>query len=206
MRRLTLSLLCLSSLLSGAGADVICALGPGAAAYDRKSDQRPTADAMELARTMNKALAPNCTPQCPQIAIFRNPTAPNAMLLVTAEQAKFVYSPQFFSAVYDQYGDGAIIAIMAHQFGHALNEMHPASWIPGDWSPELRADAWSGCALAKSDLSANELADAVIAVAKYPPPGDSNWPMRAAALRLGYVHCGGNGAAFDAGAGGGRRN
>jgi hypothetical protein len=181
----------------GASAEVICALGAGASSYDAKGDERPTGDAMQLAGRMNAALSPTCTPQCPQIAIFRNATAPNAMLVVTADQAKFVYAPQFFAAVYDKYGDGAIIAIVAHLYGHALNEVHPASWMKSDWTPELGADAWAGCALAKSDLGANDLADALTAVAKYPPAAQSNWPPRVPALRLGYTHCGGDGSKFD---------
>jgi hypothetical protein len=180
-----------------ASAEVICALGSSASSYDAKADQRPTADAMQLAGRMNAALSPTCTPQCPQIAIFRNPTAPNAMLVVTADQAKFVYAPQFFAAVYDKYGDGAIIAIVAHLYGHALNEVHPASWMKSDWTPELRADAWAGCALAKSDLSANDLVDAFAALSKYPPAAQSSWPPRVPALRLGYTHCGGDGSKFD---------
>jgi hypothetical protein len=202
MRRVACSLLGTTLLvfcwvLLGASTDVICALGSGAASYDAKGDQRPTGDAMQLAGRMNAALAPTCTPQCPQIAIYRNATAPNAMLVVTADQAKFVYAPRFFSAVYDQYGDGAIIAIIAHEYGHALNETHPVSWMRSDWTPELRADAWAGCALAKSDLSVNDLADALTAVSKYPPATDSNWTLRLPALRVGYTYCGGDGATFD---------
>ena len=66
-----------------------------------------------------------------------------------------------------------------------------------DWTPELRADAWAGCALAKSDLSSSDLAEALTAVSKYPPSGDSNWSLRVPALRLGYIHCGGEGSKFD---------
>src|ERR1700733_3266649 len=156
-------LLCASLLPFGASAEVICALGSGASSYDAKADQRPSGDAMQLAGRMNAALSPTCSPECPQIAIYRNATAANAMLVVTADQAKFVYAPQFFTAVYDRYGDGAIIAIIAHEYGHALDEVHPASWMKSDWSPELRADAWAGCALAKSDLSTNDVAAALTA-------------------------------------------
>lgn len=198
MRRLACSLLCASVLPFSATAEVICSLGPGASSYDAKADQRPTADAMQLAGRMNAALSPTCTPQCPQIAIYRNTTAPNAMLLVTPDQAKFVYAPQFFSQVYEKYGDGAIIAMIAHLYGHALSEVHPAAWMKSDWNEELRADAWAGCALAKSDLSPTDLADALTAVSKYPPAADPNWSLRLPPLRLGYVHCGGNGAKFDA--------
>jgi hypothetical protein len=192
--------LCGYLLLFGADVDVICALGPHAASYDAKADQRPSDDAMQLAKRMNAALAPTCRPQCPQIAVFRNATAPNAMLAFMGDQAKFVYAPQFFAAVYDKYGDGAIVAMIAHEYGHALNEMHPASWMRSDWTPELRADAWAGCALAETGLSATDLARALMGVSKYPPAGDSNWPLRVQALRLGFIHCGGAGATFDASA------
>src|ERR1700722_19931739 len=153
---LSLGLLCAALLSLGgpafnATAEVICALGDGASSYDPKADQRPTGDAMQLAGRMNAALSPTCAPMCPQIAIFRNATAPNAMLEVTADQAKFVYAPKFFSAVYDNYGDGAIIAIIAHEYGHALAETLPAPWMKSEWTAEPRADAWAGCVLAKSD-------------------------------------------------------
>jgi hypothetical protein len=194
-------LLCAFLLSFGASAEVLCALGPGASSYDANADQRPTSDAMQLAGRMNAALSPTCSPKCPQIAIFRNATAPNAMLVVTADQAKFVYAPQFFTAVYDKYGDGAIIAIIAHEYGHALDETTPAPWMNNGWTPELRADAWAGCALAKSDLSSNDLAEALTAVAKYPPSArggaSPSWAQRGPALRLGFSHCGGGASRFD---------
>ncbi len=196
-------LLCAFFLCLSANAEVICALGAGASSYDASADQRPSADAMQLAGRMNAALAPTCTPQCPQIAIFRNATAANAMLIVTPDQAKFVYAPQFFAAVYDRYGDGAIIAMIAHEYGHALDEVHPASWMKSEWPRELRADAWAGCALAKSDLSPNDLAGALTAASKYPPvhPGaQPGWALRLPALRLGFMHCGGDVSKFDSAA------
>jgi hypothetical protein len=194
-------LLCAFLLPFGASAEVICALGSGASSYDANADQRPTSDAMQLAGRMNAALSPMCSPKCPQIAIFRNTTAPNAMLVVTADQAKFVYAPQFFTAVYDKYGDGAIIAMIAHEYGHALAETVAAPWMKSDWTAELRADAWAGCALTGSDLSLNDLAEALAAVAKYPPSAHAgaqpSLVQRLPALRLGYVHCGGDSSKFD---------
>jgi hypothetical protein len=196
-------LLCAFLLVLSASAEVLCALGPGASSYDSKADQRPTADAMELAGRMNAALAPTCSPKCPQIAIFRNATAANAMLIVTPDQAKFVYAPQFFSAVYEKYGDGAIIAIIAHEYGHALAEMIASPWMNSAWTGELRADAWAGCALAKSNLGSNDLAEALTAVSEYPPFVPSRaqpaWALRRPALRVGYIHCGGDGSKFDSG-------
>src|ERR1700677_5205454 len=148
-------LLCAFLLPFGASAEVLCARGSGASSYDANADQRPSADAMQLAGRMNAALSPTCSPKCPQIAIYRNATAPNAMLVVTADQAKFVYAPRFFTAVYDKYGDGAIVAIIAHEYGHALAETLPTSWMKSDWTEELREDAWNGCELAKSDSTSN---------------------------------------------------
>jgi hypothetical protein len=201
MFRLLWCLFSAALISSGATAEIICALGAGASSYDANADERPTGDAMQLAGRMNAALSPTCQPKCPQIAIYRNATAPNAMLVVTADQAKFVYAPQFFTAVYDKYGDGAIIAIIAHEYGHALSETLPAPWMNNNWNPELRADAWAGCALAKSDLSLNDLTEALAAVAKYPPSARAgaqpSWTQRLPALRLGYLHCGGGAAKFD---------
>jgi len=186
-------LLCAFLLPLSAAAEVICALGPNAASYDATADQRSTGDAMEMARRLNAALSPLCTPMCPQIAIFRNSTAANAMLIVNPDQAKFVYAPKFFQTVYDRYGDGALIAIIAHEFGHALDEIYPARFGNAG-PPELRADAWAGCALARAGLSPPALADALSAVSKYPSPAHPGWPLRLAALRLGYTKCGGDGS------------
>jgi hypothetical protein len=180
-----------------AAADVVCALGPNASAYKASSDERPSADALEMARRVNAALSSTCSPKCPQIALFRNATAANAMLVVNTDEAKLVYAPQFFSAIYDKYGDGAIIAIIAHLYGHALDETYPAKWMSSVWSPELRADAWAGCALARIDPGPGDLADALTAVSKYPSTAHPGWPLRLPALRAGYMHCGGEGSKFD---------
>jgi hypothetical protein len=196
-------LLCAFLLPLCAAAEVVCALGPVAPSYDANKDERPSADAMQLAGKVNAALSTTCSPKCPEIAVLRNITAANAMLIVTSDQAKIVYAPQFFAALHDKYGDGAIIAMIAHEYGHALDEIYPAAWMKRGWTPELRADAWAGCALAKSDLSSNGLAEALTAVQKYPPSTGvhASWNLRLPALRLGYVHCGGDALKFDGSAG-----
>jgi hypothetical protein len=122
------------------------------------------------------------------------------MLVVSTDQAKLVYAPQFFQTVYDTYGDGAVIALIAHEFGHALDEINPGKFAGGGPMPELRADAWAGCTLARIDLGASGLAEALTAVSKYPSPAHPGWGQRLPALRLGYTGCGGNGSKFDAGA------
>jgi hypothetical protein len=185
--------------LIAAGDDVVCALGPGASSYNGYQDQRPTGDAMQLAGQINSALQSVCQPRCPQIALFRNATAPNALLVAgNTGDAKIVYAPQFFTTIYDRYGDGAILVVIAHLFGHALDETTPAPWSKSLGSPELRADAWAGCALARTSLAPRALEETLAAAAKYPPVARASWDQRLPALRAGYTQCGGDGAKFDA--------
>lgn len=188
------------SLFLPARAEVICALGT-ASSYNAYDDQRPSADAMQLAGQVNAALAPLCSPRCPEIAIFRNATAPNALLMASpAGDAKIVYAPQFFTAIYDSAGDGAIIAVIAHELGHAVSETAPAAWMKGIGSAELRADAWAGCALAKVNLTVRGLSGSLAALAKYPSPAHPGWNLRLPALQMGYTRCGGDPARFAASA------
>ncbi|HJT89274.1 MAG TPA: hypothetical protein VJ732_15510, partial [Bryobacteraceae bacterium] len=141
-----------------------------------------------------------CAAHCPAIALFRNDTASQLMLLANAGQAKLVYEPKFFSAAYDQYGDGAILALLAHAIGHALDDAMGAAWIQGGWPAEVRADSWAGCELGKARLSAPDLAGALGALAKFPPAGHSAWNTRLMALRAGYTNCGGGAPQFDSAA------
>jgi hypothetical protein len=181
-------------------AQIVCTLGAGASAYKPAADQRPSGDAMQLAGRVNAALKTICAANCPETALFRNPTAANAMLIAAAGQAKLVYAPQFFSAAYDSYGDGAILGIIAHVLGHALDDTMGAAWVKSDWPSELRADAWAGCTLAKIELNATDLVASLSALAKYPPPSHPGWRQRLAVLRIGYTQCGGDGGKFDAAA------
>lgn len=185
------------ALASAARAQVVCALGPGAASYQPGSDQRPTPDAMELAERVNTALKTICSPNCPSTGVYRNTTAANAMLVVDAGQAKFVYAPQFFAAAYERYGDGAIIGILAHELGHALDDVMGAAWVKSSWSPELRADSWAGCTLARIALPPSDLQASLAALAKYPASGHPAWNLRLPVLRVGYTQCGGDGARLD---------
>lgn len=191
-----ITVLCGLLVAANGNAEVLCALGPGADTYSPARDERPSADVMQLAKRVNAALAFVCSRKCPEIAVFRNTTAANAMLIVTDDQAKIVYAPQFFRNIYDAGGDGAIIAAIAHEYGHALAETYPAQWMKNNWPVELRADAWSGCALAKSRISAKELQQALAAISKFPPSIPQrpplSWNIRLSAVRLGYMHCGGS--------------
>jgi hypothetical protein len=178
-------------------AEIVCALGPAASSYQPASDQRPSNDALQLANRVNAAVKTICGVQCPTMALLRNSTAANAMLIVDSGQAKLVYSPQFLSAAYDSFGDGGIVAIIAHEVGHALDETMGAAWIKKGWTAEVRADAWAGCLLARLDPSPPSLQPSLAALAKYPSPSHPSWNLRLPALRTGYAQCGGDGSKFD---------
>jgi hypothetical protein len=81
--------------------------------------------------------------------MFRNATASNLMLIGSGGQMKLVYKPAFFTSVYETYGDGGILSLIAHEVGHAIDAAAPANWMKTNWSLELRADAWAGCAMAR---------------------------------------------------------
>jgi len=169
----------------------ICALGPNAASYKQSSDQRPSGDAMELIKRTDAAAGKICGTNCPPVVVYRNATAPNLMLLVDAGRAKIVYAPQTFSSVYEKHGDAGIAALIAHEIGHALDDALGAPWIEKGWGPELRADGWAGCVLAKDTWSAADLAHATAALSENPAPAHPAWSVRLAAIRSGYSHCGG---------------
>ena len=185
------------ALSFSANTQVVCALGSGASSYKPSEDQRPSSDAMQLVGRANAAVKTICASNCPAVMVLRNTTAANAMLIADASQAKLVYSPQFFASVHESFGDAGIIAIVAHEFGHALDDAMGAAWIQSGWTPELRADAWAGCALAKGDLSASDMEGALAALAKYPSPAHPSWTLRLPALRAGYAGCGGDSAKFN---------
>ena len=90
-------------------------------------------------------------------------------------------------------------ATAAAFLGHALDDTIGAAWIRNDWTPELRADAWAGCTLAKSNLNPIDLHAALGALAKYPSPAHPAWNLRVPVIRSGYTHCGGAAASFDSG-------
>ncbi len=177
---------------------VICALGSTPSSYNAYADQKPTPDAMELARRVSTALVSSCSPNCPTLVLFRNSTAPNAILLADKGTAKMVYAPQFFNSIYEKYGDGAIIVIIAHMLGHGMDATAPAHWMKSAWTPELRADAWAGCALAKAGLSETGVGFALTALSLHPSPSHPAWSQRLPVLRLGYAQCGGDSAKFPA--------
>jgi len=201
MKSSTLRILAVAAILLlplVASAEIVCALGTATSAYKPSADERPSADTMQIVRRVDAAFASICLPKCPEVAMLRNPTAANVMLIATKDDAKLVYSPQFFAGVYAKYGEAGIVALIAHVYGHAIDEATQPTWIPANWNPELRADAWAGCVLAKTSLPASGIRSALGAMAMSPPPSQPAWSPRVPAVRLGFTHCGGATATFDA--------
>jgi hypothetical protein len=196
----------LSAMLSlAANSHLVCALGPGASQYQPSMDQRPSSDAMQLAGRVNAAVTAICASHCPEVKVLRNPTAAGVMLVAEEGQPKLVYSPRFFASVHEGYSDAGIIAIIAHEFGHALDDALGAAWIQRTWTPELNADSWAGCALAKANLSAVDLQNALHALEKYPAPAHAAWTIRIVAIRAGYSGCGGDRSKLNSAAEGRRK-
>src|SRR5438105_2891582 len=119
------------------------------------------------------------------------------MLVTAAGRTKFLYKPEFFTSVYDSYGDGGIQAILAHEVGHAIDTAIPPSWMKNGWTPELRADALAGCAFAKMNLSVTALKAALTTLSKYSSAEQPSWSARLSALRQGYMQCSGDGKTFS---------
>jgi hypothetical protein len=183
--------------LIAAGTDIVCALGTATAAYKDSQDEQPR-DMKNIIHRVDEAYRPFCLPKCPTAIMLRNATAPNLMMLATVGDAKIVYEPKFFAGVYGTYGEAGLIALIAHVYGHAIDETTPSNWIPTSWNRELRADAWAGCALAKNSLPTSGLRSALGAMAMSPPPSQPVWTARVPSVRLGFTHCGGATATFDA--------
>jgi len=188
----------LSALLL-AGPEVVCRLGPDDPPYNAYSDEGSSGDALELAGKVNAALVSWCRPNCPTISMFRNPTASDLMLIRADGRVKLVYKPAFFTNVYEKYGDGGILAIMAHEVGHAIDGAMPVPWMKTNWNPELRADAWAGCALARMNLTPRTLQAGLNALSKYPSPAHPNWTVRIPVLQAGYTQCGGDASKLTVG-------
>ena len=190
LMRTLLALAFLPALLI-AEPQIFCRLGPTDASYNAYADQSPSPEALELAGKVNAALRSFCIPMCPRISMFRNATASNLMLIRTSDQMKLVYKPAFFTTIYDASGDGAVMALLAHEVGHAIDGVASPSWIKSNWNSELRADAWAGCALGQMKLDKRSQQEAFTTLSKYPSPSHPDWNTRLPVIQIGYTQCGG---------------
>ena len=174
-----------------ADAQLMCSLGalPGSRGYNPYYDQQPSGRASV---EMQRIYATLCPSGCGFSLLVSNSTVPNAMAMVTGPgQSKIAYSPGFMNYIAQRYGGGATFGILAHEFGHHIDFHSTPPWMNNSWSRELKADAWAGCALARTGLGTGQIENALGAIAAYPSATHPGWPQRLQAVRTGFVNCGG---------------
>jgi len=169
---------------------VLCTLGPAPASYVPLTDQpaSPTAT-----RETKRLFTLVCPKDCGQIGVFRNASAPNALTMSVGDHmTKIVYNAAFLEGAVKAYGLGATLGILAHEVGHHVDTIvPPPPWMNVDWNPELRADAWAGCELARAGNKPADVKAALQAIAMSPAPSHPAWGARAEALQKGFSGCGG---------------
>ena len=179
---------------SSAQAQVMCSLGAGFGQpqYNPYLDQADAPDS-RAARELAEIYRALCSPiGCGSVLLVHNPTVPNASATIIGPgQTKIGYQPAFMNRIALQYGGGATFGILAHEFGHHIDFHTTPPWMNTSWSRELKADAWAGCALARTGVSTGYLENALVAIGQYPSASHPAWPQRLPAVRHGFVSCGG---------------
>jgi hypothetical protein len=90
-----------------------------------------------------------CASRCDRVLLEASRETSAAMLEPIDSGASWIlYNERFFRHVVGKYGRGAAYAILAHEYGHHVDEPRGAS----AWTQELRADAVAGCALARGGV------------------------------------------------------
>jgi len=183
--------ICLGVLSMAILATISSAFSPtGISYYDPNTDMNASPDALRVARQVANAL---CNGTC-DVALRRNPTVGTVQTFIAPNgSAKVVYNPQFLKSVDTTIGDGAVFGILACEVGHVIDGRTNPAWMPRSWAPELRADAWAGCAFARAALPRDKTIAGVRAILENPSPAHPARNQRVPALELGYRSCGGAG-------------
>src|ERR1044071_3864750 len=123
--------------------------------YDQQQDAAPSRDADQMFAEAASKVCDDYVRRfnihrqqpCGTVTLRQNPTiARGYTIAVGPRQSKVVYSERFFAATASKYGDDAAFSILAHELGHHMDSVFGP--MPGaSSSGELRADAWSGCAV-----------------------------------------------------------
>lgn len=162
---------------------------------------------------VQKKLARLCEPSCGHVVIESSPET-NAAELEPIEPglSRLLYNEGFMRRVVRKYGRSAAYAIVAHEYGHHVDDRSGAS----AWTHELRADAVAGCALARGDVPLapalawmrHEHLDAIWhhvygdpsdpeeVLRKYVGATHPYWIERIGALKRGVEVCGTNGGSL----------
>jgi hypothetical protein len=170
--------------------------GPGGQVPDGYSalrDAEPQRNVVKMWSAAVGAVCPVCAGDaCAQIHLFENPGVAAVTGFGRAEgPAKVVYSPRFVSRLHHDDGWGGPHGLMVHHIARLL-ELRGAApdWLPKEWAPESRADALTGCGLARMALHPKVLARSLRALRDAPPCGDAPWAERLRHLKWGWARCG----------------
>jgi len=173
-----------------AQAQLLCALGPASPPYEPMADMPSSAPAQAELKKLKTLLCPK---GCGKVLLFANATTPNTATITDGTgQSKIVYSPAFVGTVQKNFGPAGTFGIFAHDLGHHLEATgNRPPWMKEAWDPELRADAWAGCAVAKAELTPSRLQAVLLAMSTYPSAHHPPWSERRPVITEGYTRCGG---------------
>ena len=190
---LLVSLLSTVALLSSparADAQVLCTLGPATPTFDAMADMPAAPEAQAELKKLKTLLCPK---GCGKLFLFANATSPYTVTVTDGHGAsKIVYSPAFLAQVRKSYGPLGVFGVLGHQLAHHLDATGSRPlWMKETWDPELRADAWAGCAMAKAGLKPSGLQASLLVMSEYPSAHHPGWGERRAVIVEGFKQCGG---------------
>jgi hypothetical protein len=100
-------------------------------------------------RGVESYMRPLCTPDCGSVLLERDIERTTANAQRIGEHATLVtFDELYMQKLSDRYGETLTFFVMAHEYGHHLDRTGGSPW-----QHELRADAFGGCALARSGRS-----------------------------------------------------
>jgi len=173
---------------------IVCSVGPSTGSMNSSLNGTPSETAVRFARQIHSALCPT---GCGTIVLYRNPQLPNAITYTQGVGVShIVYGADFFNQIATAFSDDGVWGILAHEVGHHVDINFQAGFMNSSWGRELRADAWAGCALARTGRSTRGVERAMSAMMAYPSQSHPGASTRIPALREGFVACGGDPTTF----------
>ena len=92
-----------------------------------------------------------CEPHCGRVSVEASPrTGAMEVERIKTDVARVLYNDGFVRRIADTYGPYALYAMMAHEYGHQLDNLP----CRVRFTRELRADAFAGCAIARAGAPA----------------------------------------------------